>query len=373
MVAHSSSSVGSLGTARPEPPLPAALAALVRPLDAVRRSLWRLSARTAFGRACLRDRGLRLTTLAITHIAVAATLTLALPVWLLLIGPLVLGVPHVASDVRYLLLSPPIRLGRRGLILLLGPLLAMTAVRVAAALGGPYLAELEILLGGAAMLGGVAIAPATLRKRLLVASGVVALTALSLSFSYGALVVMAYLHNAVAFGLWLWLFRTETSRRALALIALAYGAVIALFAGGLGDTALMDHAITSDIGHFGMSEMALTLAPGLPLEWGLRLVAIFAFMQAIHYVVWLRLIPQRLDERTAPPTIRRSTTRLRRDFGRVGFAALIVLTVAVPVAALAHDAASVRSLYLLAAIAHGWLELAIVCALLTRSRARTAT
>jgi hypothetical protein len=265
-------------------------------------------------------------------------------------------------------LKPPLPLGRRGLVLLLGPLAAMTGMRVAAALGGPYLAELEIALGGAAMLGGVALAPATGRKKALVAAGVLALTGLALSFSYGSLVVMAYLHNAVAFGLWLWLFKSETSHRALLLIVGAYTAVVALLASGLCDGLLMQHALDSDIGRFGLSEMSLALAPGLSLEWGLRLVAIFAFMQAIHYVVWLRLIPQRLDERTAPPTVRRSVSRLWRDFGRAGMLTLIALSVLVPLAALASDAAQVRELYLLAAIAHGWLELGIIAALLTRSR-----
>ena len=163
-------SPSNLDRAPREPALWRPLELVLRPLDEVRRWSWGLSAKTAFGRACLRDRGLRLTTLALGHIAVAAVLTVVAPVWLLLLGPIVLGVPHVASDIRYLLINPPLPLGRRGLVLLLGPLAAMTGLRVASALGAPYWAEAEVVLGAAAMLGGVAIAQVGLRRKLVVSA-----------------------------------------------------------------------------------------------------------------------------------------------------------------------------------------------------------
>lgn len=350
--------------ARLWPPLEAAL----RPLDALRRWSWLVSAKTAFGRACLRDRGLRLTTLALAHMLVAAALTLVAPVWLLLLGPLVLGVPHVASDVRYLLITPPLPLGRRGLVLILAPLLAMTGLRVVSALGGPWLGEVEVLLGAAGMLGGVAIARASPAKKLLVALGVGAITALALGAPHDALLAMAHLHNLVAFGLWLWLFRGESTPAGLAVLALAYLAIVAFLLSGLFDPLLLDHAIDGNVGAFGLEEMAWALAPGASFELSLRVVATYAFAQSVHYAVWLRLIPQRLDPRTAPPTFRRSLTRVRADFGRVGFALLVALGLAIPLAALAFPASDVRELYLLAAISHGWLELAIIAALLTRTR-----
>ena len=351
-----------------EAPLWGPLDVVVRPLDVVRRWSWWVSAKTAFGRACLRDRSLRLTTLALSHMLVAATLVVIAPVWLLLLGPLVLGVPHVASDIRYLLINPPLPLGRRGLVLLLGPLAAMTGLRIAAALGAPYLAELEVSLGAAALIGGVAIAPAARSKKLLAAALVLGISALALAFAHDVLIGIAHVHNLVAFGLWLWLFRSETSTRGLLLLGGAYVAVIAVMLSGAFDAALIGHALDSDVGRFGLIEMADTLAPSASFELGLRLVAVYAFAQAVHYVVWLRLIPQRLDARTAPPTVRRSVQRLRFDFGRLGFLLIVLFTLVTPLAALAFDASDVRSLYLLAAIAHGWLELAIIAALFTRGR-----
>lgn len=340
---------------------------LAAPFDAVRRPLWRLSAKTAFGRACIRHRGLRLTTLALGHMAVALTLTVLAPVWLLLLGPLVLGVPHVASDIRYLLVRPPLPLGRRGLVLLLGPLLLMTFLRVLSTLGAPFYAELEIALGSAAMLGGVALAPrGNPRQKGLAFAVVLALTAVALLSPWTSLVIIAHVHNFVAFGLWLWLFRVEVSRRALFLIAGSYLAVLALPLSGALDGVLLDHASQGDVGHFGLIEMADTLAPGLELDLALRLVATYAFAQSLHYAIWLRLIPQRFDPRVAPPTFERSLARVRGDFGAIGFGLLVVLTLAIPAAALAFDAGQVRNVYLLAALAHGWLELGIIAALVAR-------
>ena len=355
-----------------EAPLWRPIEVLVRPLDVARRWSWWVSAKTAFGRACLRDRSLRLTTLALTHMGVAAALVVIAPVWLLLLGPIVLGVPHVASDVRYLLINPPLPLGRRGVVLLLGPLMAMTGLRVAAALGAPYYAEVEILLGTAAMLGGVMLAPASSGKKALAFAVVFAVGLLAMTAAHDALLIVAHVHNLVAFGLWLWLFRSETSTRALVTLAGAYLAIVTVLLSGACDGALLGHALGSDIGSFGLGQMADTLAPQLDFELGLRLVAVYAFAQAVHYVVWLRLIPQRLDARTAPPTIRRSVGRLRFDFGRLGFVLVVLFTLATPLAALAFDASDVRSLYLLAAIAHGWLELAIIAALFTRGRGANA-
>lgn len=361
-------SPSNLDRAPREPALWRPLELVLRPLDEVRRWSWGLSAKTAFGRACLRDRGLRLTTLALGHIAVAAVLTVVAPVWLLLLGPIVLGVPHVASDIRYLLINPPLPLGRRGLVLLLGPLAAMTGLRVASALGAPYWAEAEVVLGAAAMLGGVAIAQVGLRRKLVVSAVLLGLSALALTASYDVLLVIAHGHNLVAFGLWLWLFRGETAWSGLGLIVGSYALVVAVLLAGAFDGPLVTHAMGSDVGRFGLVEMTHTLTPGMDFVWGLRLVAVYAFAQAMHYVVWLRLIPQRMDVRSAPPTLQRSVRRLRVDFGRWGFGVLVVASLLVPVAALCFDASEVRSLYLLAALAHGWIELAIIAALVTRGR-----
>lgn len=347
-----------------------AIGAVTRPLDRVRQLVWGISAKTAWGRACVRDRGLRLAVLAVSHMAVAFALTLCLPLWLLLLGPIVLGAPHIASDIRYLLLKPPVPLGRLGLWLILAPLLAMTVFRVVATLGGPFWAELEVLLGATAMLGGVMVARGALGWRLVALVGVVGLTAIAMTNPYMSLVVIAHLHNVVAFGLWLYFLKGEVSPRALAVVSVCYLGLSLLLLSPVVDDLAFGHA-SSVIGSFNLVYMADTLAPGLPLELGLRWVLLFAFLQSMHYAIWLRLIPQRLDSRRAPPTFRRSLSRLRADFGTRAFVVLALVCIAIPLAAVFGDAEETRHVYLLAALAHGWVELAIISALLANRAGRT--
>ena len=80
---------------------------VLRAADAVRQQAWRLATRTAFGRRCARERQTRLAMLAIVHLSAALLLTGIAPLWLLLVGPLILGVPHIVADIRYLLLRAP--------------------------------------------------------------------------------------------------------------------------------------------------------------------------------------------------------------------------------------------------------------------------
>lgn len=351
-------------------PLGRAIGLVAAPLDRLRLLVWGLSAKTAFGRACVRDRGLRLATLAVGHMGVAFLLALVLPLWLLLLGPLVLGAPHVVSDVRYLLLRPPVPLMRRGLLLILLPLLAMTVGRVVAAMGGPFSVELEVVFGGLAMLGGAVAARGSIRWRVLVGVGVIALTSVALTSAYTSLVVIAHAHNLVAFGLWLFFLKGEVSGRALTVVIGVYLLCSAILLSPLVDGLALDHA-TGNIGAFNLVHMADTLAPGLSLEVGLRWVLLFGFLQSMHYAIWLRLIPQRLDARRAPPTFRRSLTRLREDFGGRAFVLIALVCLAVPVFAVTTDAEATRHTYLLAAVSHGYIELAIIAALLA-SHAKTA-
>ncbi|MCA9514595.1 MAG: hypothetical protein KC635_06625 [Myxococcales bacterium] len=340
----------------------------LRPADAVRRELWRLSAKTRLGRACLADRSLRLAVLAGAHIAVAFALASVIPLWVLLVGPLVLGVPHVASDVRYLLVRPPVAVGRAPVVFVLTALVGMMGFRVAYALGGPYLPEAEVALGGLAIAGGAVLTagPRVVRGALVVA--VVALTALGVAHAGDAALVVGHLHNLVAFGLWVVLAaRAGRLAHVIPVIALYALASALILAGALDGPMLAGYATPA--AGLDADGLVWSLAPGLEPVPALRLVTLFAFAQSIHYVVWLRLVPQGLAEREAPPTLQRSARDLRRDFGRVGLVALVLVSVAVPLGALATSATDVRRLYLLMVLFHGWLELALIGCMLVRWRA----
>lgn len=339
--------------------------AIVKPLDGVRRVFWRLTASTRIGQACIRDRSVRHAVLALTHMAMALTLTLVAPLWLLLLGPLVLGVPHVATDVRYLLVRPLFPLGRRGLLLVLGPLALMTFLRLLPMFGVPYvswLSSVEVLLGIAAIVGAIAIARTSKASRAAFGGVALAIGAVGAISGHTALLVVAHLHNVVAFGFWLYLYKGEAPWRRTLLVAGAYFGVYALLLSGACDGLIAAHA-DGNAGGIDLDYMTRSVATGVEPVLATRLVAVYAFAQAIHYAIWIRLVPQRMDPRPAPPTFARTVERMREDFGRTGFMVIVVLTLAVPLAAVALPAVDVRYAYLLFIVAHGWLELSVFAAL----------
>ena len=85
----------------------------------------------------------------------------------------------------------------------------------------------------------------------------------------------------------------------------------------------------------------------------------FAFAQAVHYAVWLRLIPEDDRERPAPRSFRASWQALVHDFGPwplVGFSGLALFVAAWGL----HDAQAAAHGYFALATFHGYLELGVV-------------
>ena len=77
---------------------------LCKPLDKVRRSsLWALS---PWIYPLIRNRELRICVTACVGIIAAFCVTeMSFPLWQLLLGPIILGIPHVVGDLRYLMLK----------------------------------------------------------------------------------------------------------------------------------------------------------------------------------------------------------------------------------------------------------------------------
>jgi hypothetical protein len=95
-----------------------ALAHVARALDGVRTPVLRLAfAHSATLRRAAGSRPHRLALIAVTSTALAFALALGAPGLLYLWGPLLLGVPHLVADVRYLVVRPPgaLRYRRRDL------------------------------------------------------------------------------------------------------------------------------------------------------------------------------------------------------------------------------------------------------------------
>jgi hypothetical protein len=117
--------------------------------------------------------------------------------------------------------------------------------------------------------------------------------------------------------------------------------------------------------------MADQVAPGLRGDRAIGVTSAFLFLQAVHYIIWLRVIPSRdtAGERAAVPAASEGSApagrrlflpaTLRDDFGGWGLAAIAGASLLVMGAGLFQPRAA-RTLYLSLAGFHVYLELVML-------------
>lgn len=300
------------------------------------------------------------------HGLLSFALAIFAPAWSLVLAPLLLGVPHLAADVRYLVL----RLAApRGWLVAAGlfgtSMLVLRVLQPSAAL--PLGGLAEHVLGGAwlvtaAMSGAVYGRRCGLASMLafLLAAG---LTACALWQPRAFALVLSHGHNLVALLLWGVMFR-RSSRLAFAYCSAVALAALCLVVGTGVDTMLAHGAPSA----FGLHLYAAAdwLAPGVPDPYAIGLAMAFAFLQNIHYALWLYGIPQRFLQREASLSFRMSYRMLVRDFGAGGLMAVAALMLLVAASGVVAPVLT-RHWVLSLGSFHAWLELAACLFLLSAS------
>lgn len=322
---------------------------VARPLDRVRLGLLRASGMP--GRFFVGRREARVLVGGLLVVGTALALTVAAPFWLLALGPVIWGIPHVLADFRYLVLRPGLH-RRIGLCLGVG-------VPLAVAGAGWYPVQTGLV---AAVMAGLLARGAGSKKLIILALGA-GLFWVSVRVGDFSGLVFAHAHNFIALALW-WSWRPAPGvfRHGVPLVFFAAGA--ALWFGWLGPTSLA----TSRAPHgMGDDYHLVRLSPGLAEPWALRLVLLFAFAQAVHYGIWLRLIPEEDRPQPTPRTFGASFRALERDFGPVLLWASLVLMSGLAIWA-TMDLLEARASYLRMALFHGYLELAAAALLFVEGR-----
>ena len=229
-------------------------------------------------------------------------------------------------------------------------------------LAGPFLRLLIALITGIVLCRLLPVSTASRCAEILLVYGLLAVAAAvlagaasaSLSFPGYHFVVLTHLHNLVPL-LFLWEWSRGLPRGRAAFLAVQYGwvvAVPALLLGGALDGWLAPATATT-----GRLAAAYTPPAWLDSSAGLRFLAVFAFLQTMHYVVWVWYLPRYAPDASAAFERRAPALRGRRAWalGLAAGAALAVLFVG--------DYAQGKALYAALASYHAYLEFPVLLVL----------
>lgn len=334
----------------------AAMEHLLQPLDGLRVRALRATMPASSYFAPRRDA--RVALLGVLCISTSLLGTILAPLWMLALGPVLLGVPHLLADLRYCVVRPGWHRQRALLVGVGLPLLAL-------ALGAGTAIGFAAVAGMCAGLEAERPIPAWRR-----AIGVALAAAAALAcvvWGSATTLVLLHLHNFVAVLLW-WRWRARGPAFARLPLALFIGASLLIAAGALEGPGLaqLQALGASALGPLSLDHHLAALAPGLEGPAARRLVLLFTFAQSVHYVIWLRLIPEDDRERRTPRSFRASWRALVEELGPIVWLALALACALVGWALL--DLAAARAGYLRLARFHAFLEFAVLASLWVSGR-----
>lgn len=326
--------------------------AIFAPADSLRSAILKVA--SPWVSPLFADRSRRVWWLGVFSVISAFVVTGLVPLWSLALGPVLLGVPHLVSDVRYLVVRPKLHHQPWLLVLVGAPLLATS-------------------LGAGPEVGVLAIVPAVFGAgfswRLVVVALVwLALTAAAYLEPFGFQLAFVHAHNLVAVVLW-WSLTSRTKSMA-AIPLLTLGGALAILAGALDPVVSFCSGWTAPSTGTSFTEFVETITPDVDPTLAGRLVLSFCFLQSVHYAVWLRLVPDDARPRPAPRTFAASWHALVADFGLAPLLVFVALTLGLAVWG-AFTLSGARLGYLQLAAFHGYLELAIAARWFVHGRVST--
>ena len=327
-------------------------------LDSIRLEVLRRLGSLA--RPFIRSRSLRVGSIALVGFAGAILLALKFPLWQLALGPIILGIPHLLGDLRYLILHRQLHHSRSFWLLVVLPLVYFTY--------HPHVLATMVALWGAGLVAihqrsrldpTLSDTPSVFHLKRILCLSVIALFGMLLSYWYPkeALFTLLHSHNVITLSIW-WFWRSHRGRTEwVSLLCLMIASVIIVFGW---DASEWRQTLNTDLSHpayLSLPYFEATLAMVFPEAWRPQVVVLYALLQSAHYLVWIRLIPE--DDRIieTPVTFRSSLKRLRIDFGRIFLLLTLTACCALIIWSI-FDVAAARLNYLRWISAHASLEIA---------------
>ena len=318
------------------------------------------------------------TALALGFVATAAgalAATLASSVATMVVGVILLGVLHAILELRYVagrFSGLALGVGRRFLGVLALLLVGVVLSRLLVGLVGRPAQAAEVVLGYAIVCWAIARVVPAGRRRVAWALTGLAATA-SLVWPDHHLLGLAYLHLvAVLAFLWDWsrTLPSGRSRQVFRLVQLAWATIIPLaILLGTADAWLgTDTAVVRSLVDDGHAVVEGVVSPGMAgTTLGTRLLAVFAFLQTMHLLVWVVFFPRYAPDAGADLERRLPWLTGARVWA-IGFLAAALCAVL-----LVSDYSSGAAFHDAVTLPHVYVEVLVLLALVARYRPRADT
>jgi hypothetical protein len=325
----------------------------------------------SFVRDIYRVRSKRLMFLFLLAGVMNLTLAAFFPLWVLVIGPVIYGVPHVLASIRYTHASHSSEAssGARFFNFVTLILASVAIFRILTDLGYlPFSARAtdwpELLSLIATFVGAAVI----YRKRpltILVGGTLVAFVVfLSWSLPIWTAGVLLLAHNLIAFVYWILAAKSPSDRKTAVIATAIFSFVSGLILFGMFDRIwpVLDPQLSLTWAGLDYEYLGESILPWTKSyhAWFNAVVA-YAFGQSMHYFVWLKAIPEQNYEHQTPPSFRRSFELLRQDFGGKFLMGFLLVALAIPAVWLFAQYPAARMVYFAVASYHGYLEIAGLC------------
>jgi hypothetical protein len=350
-----------------------AILSLIDWVESLRVSALRLTLSHPILRRIFRHRPARLLCLFVASFTLYLPLSFYFPLWVLAIGPLVWGIPHIVASIRYQHYIFAKNLEERGRVkvtlIFTGIIWAMVVFfRVYTDFfhstffwdrGYPGL--IETAFGGIILGGLFVIFRSKPIEIFLAALGLISFTVLIFLVPVETAAVLILAHNFVAFFYWIFASRTRADRVVAITATVIFSLIHILVLRKVFDSLINLSPGPSYLpwAQLSLESLGRSIAPH-SRDWSVwyRCLTLYAFGQSLHYFVWLKAIPDLFTPSQNPTSFKTAWQTLKKDMGmRPALLASVATVVPLVVWTVLGFNYAFR-LYFAIASLHGYMEIA---------------
>lgn len=352
---------------------------LAKLFDDFRSRILKFTLQIQILRSIFCNRSLRLLTLFLISFSISLTVSVFFPLWVLLIGPVIYGVPHIFASIRYFhyAVSGPeqfknelVKKKTYFILCLLTAFVALYRLTSSAHLfnmnfpvlsewrGSTYIEVFGVLIT-------FTVASWIYRKSLYQnLRGILLITPLFLGYwlqPFYTIGLLILIHNFVAFFYWIISSKNEAEKRVAYFATAAISTTTLLIFFGLFDPLYKYLTPSTDLpfAQLRVENLGQMILPWSSdyLTW-LHTSIAYGFGQMLHYFVWLKVIGDQFHYHEMPTSFRQSFRLLQNDFGKIGVIRVLGIVIMSTFIWIFFRYPQARLIYFCLAAFHGFLEIA---------------